>query len=433
MPPLKLIQWTVKDLYCVICNKIIDPAKGKFCFECGACVKCCEHAICKGCNGTVNEKGKFINEGLEEKELPALCPHCEQCPWCCTCVMCNKCGRLISHKSGRCTVCGLCWECCEHLKQRLTYNGYNFRTLEFGMMNFYVLSELSALATAMLADEMKMIRMKVEASEVEELRDQIVTRVRIRADEMALVYKDYLVSACFGEMRHLCRRTGCDLGIDGFCGSLIGRHEAISRLKEYDSKKGLMLFEILFCHQNFTNGFGGKLWSKICEAGLMYYDPAVPKDVFLDHVVDLTHNGGLFLDKTAEFFTSTPNIYIAMLDLKRDLGLLQARMPLGVSERTKKFISQAQRLKLITGPVSEIYIVEPKFEHKLIEGKKVPILALGHCRMTKERMNFLIKDNFPDCGWEKRKEEFWNGVDEKECGPDMVGNTAIGEDDLVEE
>ena len=65
--------------------------------------------------------------------------------------------------------------------------------------------------------------------------------------------------------------------------------------------------------------YGGDNWWEISHAGLMFHQ--VPNVVFIDHVVDLSHNNDFYLMKETGLFLHTPRVdrypYETMLNTKR--------------------------------------------------------------------------------------------------------------------
>ena len=65
----------------------------------------------------------------------------------------------------------------------------------------------------------------------------------------------------------------------------------------------------------WVSGYGGKKWCAIAEAGLMY--KKVPDVIFIDHCVDLTHNGSIYFDKGAGLINlDYTQEYLDFLDFK---------------------------------------------------------------------------------------------------------------------
>jgi hypothetical protein len=69
--------------------------------------------------------------------------------------------------------------------------------------------------------------------------------------------------------------------------------------------------------EEWGGGFGGDKWAGIAKAGLLY--GKLSDEAFLDHCVDLTHNGSIYFDKhDAQMFTvGLSDKYLKFLDHKK--------------------------------------------------------------------------------------------------------------------
>lgn len=126
----------------------------------------------------------------------------------------------------------------------------------------------------------------------EKLYEDINEKLNMIVPKLARRYWEYIVLSCAGEARHASVAT--KFYIKG-----LGRRgaRATAALNAIAYNPWILLDQevALFGKKWEGNGYGGVSWQKIAGAGKLY--GTVPDAVFIDHVVDLTHNGGLFLDK----------------------------------------------------------------------------------------------------------------------------------------
>jgi hypothetical protein len=170
-----------------------------------------------------------------------------------------------------------------------------------------------------------------------------------------------------------------------------------------------------------AGSFGGPKWAKIAQAGRMYFDPKVPKVVFLDHVVDLSHNGGLFLGKTTKWFESMGGYYLKLLDLKRNSSVFKSRVGLFVSSETERLVKKAKGLKLIEVecPVKKVKMV--KHERVVYSDKVIPVRTRHKVLKSREAIEVLMEEcvGYDASEWE----DFW-----KDMTPDSWAN--LSDDDV---
>src|SRR5207244_2130819 len=96
----------------------------------------------------------------------------------------------------------------------------------------------------------------------------------------------------------------------------------------YDPRSLVPVLEYVFGTLKWRGSFGGDAWLKIVGACREYLTTlrAFPL-VFADHIVDISHNGGLAWDKgyLLGLHSRGPDTYLAMLDQKRTGSLLEWR------------------------------------------------------------------------------------------------------------
>lgn len=136
-------------------------------------------------------------------------------------------------------------------------------------------------------------------------------------EKFAFMLHDYIVLACFGEARHAGNPNYCKAYIEEvpYCKK---RDDAYEYALSYNPVSILKTCYELFSAEWYDEAFGGKSWAKITRAGLMFYNNAIPKSTFIDHCVDLSHNGGMAFNKreTRIFYCVQPHIYKDFLTYK---------------------------------------------------------------------------------------------------------------------
>lgn len=168
---------------------------------------------------------------------------------------------------------------------------------------------------------------------------------------------DYLALAAFGEARHSRRRASKTIP------DLIPCHdrgEAMDMAREYDPRLFLPKLEALFGKAYWARDYGGPAWAKIACTARLY--GKLPDAAFIDHCVDLSHNGGLCFDKyEARIFSLSVSrdTYLALLDHKRFAepdAFLKAYLGLRtVSRHVLALASRAANLGLLPSEVVPSY------------------------------------------------------------------------------
>lgn len=184
---------------------------------------------------------------------------------------------------------------------------------EIAVREFYLLEALWVSSKGKVDPFMRSQQALLER--IKEAREEYVK-------QLALYFLDYTTLACAGEARHAREQAHSYNSFVPPARTMNRSLAAYSTLK-YDRRSVLEACRELFYEANWKgSSYGGDKWGAIAEAGLMYY--AHGADVFLDHCVDLTHNGGLYLNKTdVGYFTLGGGYwpihkeYKQLLDFKR--------------------------------------------------------------------------------------------------------------------
>lgn len=149
------------------------------------------------------------------------------------------------------------------------------------MQNFYVLDFLAATVGE---DQLFLSRGRLK-------KDLIETKSAHEKMFAAAIF-DYLCLALCGEARWARMKCARHIATLTNAGS---RESTQQQSMRYDPSIFLPKIATLFDQRWHSGSYGGKSWMKIAEAAMMYGN--VPDTVFIDHCVDLKHNGGLAFDK----------------------------------------------------------------------------------------------------------------------------------------
>jgi len=152
---------------------------------------------------------------------------------------------------------------------------------------------------------------------------------------LAGAFFDYISLATFGEARHALRRADMYVKQINYIPEVSNKPVSIGRLASYKRSANfnprlyLPVLVKLFNECNWegrqnshteTYSFGGPKWGKIAEAGMLY--GKIPDKVFIDHVVDLSHNGGSMFNKEILFRYYDYDRYKRMLTYKSSEDIL---------------------------------------------------------------------------------------------------------------
>ena len=181
------------------------------------------------------------------------------------------------------------------------------------------------------------------------------------ADRLAGAFFDYIALASFGEARHAPSQAECYIpqicykwNRDDEQQNIYVREESYRHALQFDPYRFLPALATLFYDVKWRDAYGGKRWANIAQAGMMY--KKVSSTVFVDHAVDLSHNGGSMFSKNVLFQAYDAHSYIHMLHIKRNSSILEDEKFLQtfiVAQNARPFLKLAAKLGLI--PASMIY------------------------------------------------------------------------------
>lgn len=176
---------------------------------------------------------------------------------------------------------------------------------------------------------------------------------------LARVFFDYLVLGCAAEARH--GRFKASRALTCLPNSNSDRTDVHADVIDYEPRSILYATHQLFSTGSWSSSFGGKAWARIAKAGMLYGH--VSDVVFIDHVVDLSHNNGLFLDKGVIFTTHFDSyLYLRALDAKRHGSIFDMEYR-AAYKFVKEYAGMIWRLGIFK-PEGETHAEElPELEH----------------------------------------------------------------------
>lgn len=202
-------------------------------------------------------------------------------------------------------------------------------------------------------------------------RRELVVALNRESRDLARAFYDYIVTVAAGEARHAGNKY--QVYWENFPTSGDERRDAWKEAKQYTPESLLVALKDLFACKWCDSSFGGPKWGKIVEAGLMY--KKTPPMLFLDRVVDLSHNGGLFLDKGVIFYPPDDQ-YLSFLNFKAE-GLIWNRdyvwWPVGIHESS--WPQAIDAMQLLGIPLSRcIQAGDPQWEDEIVEWGSMPFV-----------------------------------------------------------
>jgi hypothetical protein len=182
-------------------------------------------------------------------------------------------------------------------------NNYNFR---FQQQYKGAVSVVHACATfySILALE-QLVHGKVETfkrshetwmEEFTEYKDRYV-------QQLALMMRDYLIMGCYGEARHISKMDGIAWDkYESHWNKYPFKHSEkrcvpVTTMVDYRPQEVLEHLAEMFRMPGWSSSYGGLKWAKIADTALLYWNKDLPVEAWVDHCVDLTHNGGCAFNK----------------------------------------------------------------------------------------------------------------------------------------
>lgn len=174
-----------------------------------------------------------------------------------------------------------------------------------GILEFYALESISAMAKTI----------PFRHSHEKWLKE--FTEFKNKFDsQFANAFFDYTVLACLGEARHA--ENASNYEIKGFpSGDECARRD-IYLCPHFEPKSALQTCASLYSHHDdWKPQYGGQPWEDIAKGGLYYFSDN--PSVFVDYMVDLSHNNGVFFNKNNHIFRLYTDEYVIrdFLNMKR--------------------------------------------------------------------------------------------------------------------
>jgi len=234
--------------------------------------------------------------------------------------------------------------------------------LPVAVAGFYVQETVMAKVLNMKETSMK-LRLEDDIKEFQSIHQKY-------ADRLAGAFFDYIALASFGEARHA--PSQAKRYIPQICykwnrnneqQSIHVRDQSYKHALKFDPYRFLPTLATLFYDGVWRDAYGGDQWGNIAEAGTMY--KKVTSTVFIDHAVDLSHNGGSMFSKSVLFLPYHSGHYRHMLGMKTAFSILDDNdgntflKKFWVAQNAKPFLKLAAKLDLI--PADMIY--STKYDH----------------------------------------------------------------------
>lgn len=186
--------------------------------------------------------------------------------------------------------------------------------------DFYFLQALQAAIRTECASNPD----KAFSKAVEKLSDDVNEAMDEMFPNLALRCFVYLYAACLGEARHSRESLAANVWVP----ETLSMHRAglyrVATNYRPTAHNLNVLVEVF--NQPWSSGFGGKAWKNIAESLVMYFNH--PPAAFIDHIIDLEHNGGCVFNKTdardtLHFEAEYPDSFKNFLDYKFRYDILK--------------------------------------------------------------------------------------------------------------
>lgn len=193
---------------------------------------------------------------------------------------------------------------------------------------------------------------------------------------------NYLWAACLGEARHA--SDMCNGGIILTELDNRNRYSVYNEAHNYPVNRENLDILLEIYSQEWRSGFGGEAWLRIIKAVNMYFTGELDAVSFIDHVVDLQHNGGSAFNKAAcdatGFDTSYAGYINEFLNYKFNYDILRQYINrhFEVSTKVKKLIDRHNNIidgKLVTtwtiGRLAAVKKSEVVYKNNILETDEI--------------------------------------------------------------
>jgi hypothetical protein len=207
----------------------------------------------------------------------------------------------------------------------------------------------------------------MRAAHAVQWRNRVTRYAEHYANTLARNFFDYLTIASFGEARYGQGNKYTFGGVN----MAAGRSHCYQIALKYDPRDLLPKLVHTFNEYNWGGAYGGKKWGKIAETASLFFAPGF-RDcpiAFIDHCVDLAHNGGLAFNKG--YLIANPDsesAYMAMLTEKRNGSLLDSKLVHPVIPEVADLLATGVGLGIVR---------RPKASFKVVPDVAVPMLTWG--------------------------------------------------------
>lgn len=249
--------------------------------------------------------------------------------------------------------------------------------IPLAIKEFYAMEALSALAKP---EPFRHSHAKWR-TDFEELRAQF-------NEKLADIIFDYTTLAVAGEMRHGCSQAS--RLVPGFYDDSIYRSSVYLRCVKYSANSILTAGVKLFDESvKWKRSYGGTKWQTIARAGL--YRGRLPDSLFIDHCVDLTHNGSIYFDKDTTIVHPLQGRdlehYIRFLDLKRECAS-ERLLESACSSTVCRLISRAAVLGIIKIPYIDGVFADASYDFN-----EANILAYQSIRWGEDELECRLEES----------------------------------------
>lgn len=134
--------------------------------------------------------------------------------------------------------------------------------------------------------------------------------------QFAVMFYDYAVALCLGEARHAPKECNYEIR---YLTPALNERNSLWNCPHLEPTNALITCSKLFSYnKDWCCAYGGYAWQAIADGALLY--KKVPDSVFIDHMVDLSHNNGIFYNKRNRiFFLDSSNMAVLnFLEFKKN-------------------------------------------------------------------------------------------------------------------
>ena len=143
--------------------------------------------------------------------------------------------------------------------------------------------------------------------------EEVTEYAELYTSNLAKIFYDYTIKALAGELRH--SYTGSTHFLPEFCQERIQRQHLYHDVERLYSDTSVIKMAKAIFNRWWSSGYGGQSWKNIADAAEAYKKWSTV--IWLDHMVDLSHNHSYYIDKPNSVFVYMSEHYMRVLDFKR--------------------------------------------------------------------------------------------------------------------